>query len=153
MNAEGVATRHGDRRPLTAVIAEDDALLAEDLVGELEHHGLEVLARARTEEEAVAAALRHDPWIVLLDVSLAEGDGVEAARRLHEHDGRRCVFLSGYLDPVIRKRINVLEPLAVLSKPLLSSQLLDVITHARRIGGGGRDGAYPPAGDDGPGAR
>ncbi len=117
---------------LTAVIAEDEVLIAEDLAYELERHGVEVLERVRTEERAVAATLAHDPWLVLLDIDLAEGSGLNAARRLRAHDGRRCVFVSGRLDVQTRRAINELEPLAVLSKPLLSSQLLDVITHRLR---------------------
>ena len=127
MTAESRATR------LTAVIAEDESLIAEHLKLELDRHGVEVLALARTEDAAVEAVLAHEPWLIVLDVDLVEGSGIGAARRLRERDGRRCVFLSGRLDGPTRQRINALEPLAVLSKPLLSSQLLDVITHRRRM--------------------
>lgn len=121
--------------PLTAVIAEDEALLAEDLAAELERHGIDVVARARTPDEAVDATVRHAPWLVVLDVELEGGSGIDAARRLRAHDGRRCVFLSGRLDGPTRLAINRLDPIAVLSKPLLGSQLLDVVTHLHHVGG------------------
>lgn len=121
--------------PLTAVIAEDEALLAEDLAAELERHGIDVVARVRTPDEAVDATVRHAPWLVVLDVELEGGSGIDAARRLRAHDGRRCVFLSGRLDGPTRLAINRLDPIAVLSKPLLGSQLLDVVTHLHHVGG------------------
>ena len=132
-------------RPFTAVIAEDEALPAADLAAELEHHGVEVLACARTADEAFEATVRHAPWLVVLDIFLeGGGSGLDAARRLKAFDGRRCVFVSGRLDGATRAEVNRLEPLAVLSKPLLGSQLLDVILHLRRVGPGGAAKAPPP---------
>ena len=133
-----------DPRPLTAVIAEDEALAAEDLAAELERHGIDVLARARTADEAVEATVRHDPWLVVLDVALDGGSGIDAARRLQARDGRRCVFLSGRLDGPARTEINRLDPIAVLSKPLLGSQLLDVVTRLRYPRPDGSGAASPP---------
>ena len=125
-----------DRPPpsLTAVIAEDEALAARDLAAELEHHGIAVLACARTPDETFDATVRHAPWLVVIDVALDGGSGIDAARRLQARDGRRCVFLSGRLDGPTRTEINRLDPIAVLSKPLLGSQLLDVVTRLRRDG-------------------
>ena len=134
-------------RPFTAIIAEDEALPAADLAAELEHLGVEVLARVRTPDEAFEAAVRHSPWLVVLDIFLDGGSGLETARRLHAYDGRRCVFVSGRLDAATRLEVNRLDPIAVLSKPLLGSQLLDVILHLRRVGpdvGGPRGGDAPP---------
>ena len=131
-------------RPFTAVIAEDELLPATDLAAELEHLGIEVLARASTPDEAFEATVRHSPWLVVLDVGLEGGSGLEAARRLKDRDGRRCVFLSGRLDAETRHEINRLDPIAVLSKPLLGSQLLDVVLHLRRVGHEAGGGASPP---------
>ena len=133
---------------LTVVIAEDEAIIAEDLAIELDRHGIEVLAVVRTEDAAVEATLAHEPGLVVLDIDLAEGSGLGAARRLRERDGRRCMFLSGRLDAPTRQRVNELDPLAVLSKPLLISQLLDAIAHGRRTadasGAGPRTGHPDP---------
>ena len=121
-------------RPFTAVIAEDEPLIAADLAAELEQLGIEVLAQASTPEEAFEATVRHSPWLVVLDIDLDGGSGLDAARRLRDFDGRRCLFVSGRLDGPTRAEINRLQPIAVLSKPLLGSQLLDVVLHLRRVG-------------------
>ena len=131
-------------RPFTAVIAEDEALHAADLAAGLEHHGVEVLASVTTAEEAFDATVRHSPWLVVLDIVLENGSGLDVARRLRAFDGRRCVFVSGRLDGPTRTAVNRLEPIAVLSKPLLGSQLLDVILHLRRLGPGSTVRASPP---------
>ena len=93
-----------------------------------------MLACARTPDETFDATVRHAPWLVVIDVALDGGSGIDAARRLQARDGRRCVFLSGRLDGPTRTEINRLDPIAVLSKPLLGSQLLDVVTRLRRDG-------------------
>ena len=129
-------------RPFTAIIAEDEPLVAADLAAELEHLGIEVLARAGTPDEAFEATVRHSPWLVVLDVDLEGGSGLDVARRLQAFDGRRCLFVSGRLDGPTRTEINRLRPIAVLSKPLLGSQLLDVVLHLRRVGPDA--GAVPP---------
>jgi len=117
------------RVPLTVVLAEDEALIAEDLAYELERNGIKVLARTRTCDETVAAVLDLDPAFVILDINLAQDtSGLEAAQRLRDHDGRRCIFLSGRLDGATRREVNALEPLAVLSKPFVTSALLEAIT-------------------------
>lgn len=121
-------------RAFTAVIAEDEALIAADLVAELEHLGIEVLASTTTADEAFEATVRHSPWLVVLDIDLDGGSGLDTARRLRAFDGRRCVFVSGRLDGPTRIEVNRLNPIAVLSKPLLGSQLLDVVLHLRRVG-------------------
>ena len=116
------------RAPQTIVIAEDDALIAGDIAHELERNGLAVLAVTRTAEETVAAVRAHAPDLVFLDINLAGGSsGIEAAERLAADDGRRCVFFSGELDAATRARLHALDPIAVLSKPLLTSQILDAV--------------------------
>lgn len=120
---------------MTAVIAEDEALIAEDLVHELERNGIEVVARARTADATIAAVREHRPRIVILDIDLAGGSsGLDAARTILDEFGQRCVFLSGRLDAETRQRINALDPIAVLSKPLLLSQLLPILTTDSRTG-------------------
>jgi|GEM_PF-2422520 len=121
-----------ERTEWTAIIAEDDALIADDLKHELERNGVRVLARARSADEAVEAVRTYRPGIVILDIDLAGGSsGLMAAEAIRQQFDQGCIFLSGRLDAVTRQQVNGLEPLAVLSKPLLTSQLLDVITNHR----------------------
>jgi DNA-binding NarL/FixJ family response regulator len=68
--------------PLTAVIADDQALVRGGFRLILKAAGIEVLAEAADGEEAVAAVLEHRPDVVLMDIRMPRLDGVEATRRI-----------------------------------------------------------------------
>lgn len=63
---------------LRIVIVEDDVLIAMDLAELLIGLGHDVPAIARTETEAVAAAAKFQPNLMIVDGTLAEGSGVSA---------------------------------------------------------------------------
>jgi two-component system, NarL family, response regulator DegU len=65
----------------------------------LESEGIKVVAEASDGAEAIRLALEHKPDVVLMDVSMPGMDGVEAARRIVEADGRqRVVMLTMHID-------------------------------------------------------
>jgi DNA-binding NarL/FixJ family response regulator len=65
----------------------------------LESEGIQVVAEASDGATAIKLALEHKPDVVLMDVSMPGMDGVEAARRLVEADGRqRVVMLTMHID-------------------------------------------------------
>jgi DNA-binding NarL/FixJ family response regulator len=65
----------------------------------LESEGIKVVAEASDGATAIRLALEHKPDVVLMDVSMPGMDGVEAARRLVEADGRqRVVMLTMHID-------------------------------------------------------
>jgi DNA-binding NarL/FixJ family response regulator len=61
--------------------------------------GFRVVAEAATGLEAVAAAAKHRPDILLLDISMPGLNGMEAARRIHEETPEtRVIILSMHAD-------------------------------------------------------
>jgi DNA-binding NarL/FixJ family response regulator len=74
------------------VIVDDHQLFRSGVRAELEPL-LEILAEAGTVEEAGAAIARHEPDVVLLDVHMPGGGGVEVIRRAAEA-GLRPTFLA-----------------------------------------------------------
>jgi DNA-binding NarL/FixJ family response regulator len=64
-----------------------------------QNHGMRVVAEAATTQAAVAEALRVKPAVILMDVRLPDGSGVDACREiLSSCPGTRVVFLTSYAD-------------------------------------------------------
>jgi DNA-binding NarL/FixJ family response regulator len=80
--------------PLRVVIADDQAMMRAGFRMILEAQGdIEVAAEAGDGAEAVAAAERTRPDVVLMDIRMPVMDGVEATRRL---PGHRVVILTTF---------------------------------------------------------
>ena len=68
---------------LRVVIADDQPMMRAGFKAVLEATGdITVVAEAGNGEEAVAAATRHQPDVVLMDIRMPGVDGIEATRRL-----------------------------------------------------------------------
>lgn len=119
-------------RPLRLLVVEDEALSAEAVCMALSDLGHMVCGTAATEAEAVEIAGRDRPDVALMDVRLAGGDGIAAARRLHTDYGIRSIFLSGYADHGMMARITETYPLGVVHKPFSHAQLKIVLDLAVR---------------------
>jgi DNA-binding NarL/FixJ family response regulator len=77
--------------PVGVVIVDDHAMFRRGVRAELEATGagaVEIRAEAADVDEAVAAIAAHHPDVVLLDVHLPGGGGVEVMRRMPSPDAR-----------------------------------------------------------------
>ncbi len=67
---------------VSVVLADDQAMVRSGLRSLLEGDGIDVLAEAADGDEAVAAALRHCPDVVPMDIRMPVLDGIAATREL-----------------------------------------------------------------------
>jgi NarL family two-component system response regulator LiaR len=72
----------GDRArdPLRVIVADDDPLARRVVRDALEAGGIVVIAEASTGREAVELSLYYKPDVVLMDLVMPDGDGIQATR-------------------------------------------------------------------------
>jgi DNA-binding NarL/FixJ family response regulator len=87
-------------RPLRLLVVDDHEVVRQGLVSLLDRRpGFQVVAEAGTVEGAIAEARRHQPDLVVMDVRLPDGSGVEACREIRsELPGTRVIMLTSYPD-------------------------------------------------------
>src|SRR5581483_3148175 len=92
--------RKGDSSmTIRLLLADDHRMLREGLRRSMVEEGFEVVGEAGDGLEAVKLAEELEPDVVLMDVTMPELDGVEAARRIHEAQPQaRVVMLTMHAD-------------------------------------------------------
>jgi CheY-like chemotaxis protein len=115
----------------TAVIVEDESVFAQALTAFVEDLGYRVLATADTEQGAIDVVCARRPDVVLMDVSLIDGNGVGAAIMIRERTNVPIVFCSSYADDgAIQSAVRAVGNTALIGKPFDETELADLLTNA-----------------------
>jgi DNA-binding NarL/FixJ family response regulator len=87
-------------RPFRILLVDDHEVVRQGLAALLARRpAFQVVAEAGTAAEALAAARRHRPDVVIMDVRLPDGTGIEACRDIRaELPETRVVMLTSYPD-------------------------------------------------------
>jgi CheY-like chemotaxis protein len=110
------------------LIVEDHATVAEDCRDCLENLGYRVTDVVASGEEAVEAAERDRPDIVLMDIRLrGEMDGIQAAERIRDLLGIPVLFLSAYSDRTLLRRARQVGSFGYLVKPFQENELFAML--------------------------
>src|SRR3954451_22199248 len=81
--------------PLRVIVADDDPLARRVVRDALESGGIIVIAEASTGREAVELSLYYKPDVVLMDLVMLDGDGIQATRLiLAREPGTEVVILT-----------------------------------------------------------
>ena len=110
-------------KALRILVVEDDALIALLLAELLAGMGHDVCATAATEGEAVLAAARCRPDLMIVDAGLGRGSGVSAVEEICRAGRLAHVFVSGDAE-----RVRLRQPDAVVvRKPFRRAELVRAI--------------------------
>jgi DNA-binding NarL/FixJ family response regulator len=87
-------------RPLRLLVVDDHEVVREGLVALLDRRsGFEVVAQAGSVAESISMAARYEPDVVIMDVRLPDGSGIEACREIRTaRPETRVVMLTSYPD-------------------------------------------------------
>ena len=112
-----------------ALVIEDFPVIAMSIEGELADMGYSATIAA-TEAEAVALAEERCPDLIIADLRLAQGSGIDAVRRICGDRPIAVIFMSGDLEEVGGAAIG---EAGFLSKPFTSTALRSTIETAGPI--------------------
>jgi PAS domain S-box-containing protein len=117
--------------PIQILLVEDEGLIAEDIRNRLTGIGYAVAAVARTGKEAVRAAVRNHPDLVLMDILLkGDMDGIEAATLIRRRLDIPVVYMTAHSDRITLDRVKKTEPHGFLLKPLRDEEIHSVVDMA-----------------------
>ncbi|MEE8575180.1 MAG: response regulator [Thermodesulfobacteriota bacterium] len=106
------------------LIVEDETVVAMDLKQRLISLGYEVTDLVNTGAEAVEAAERTTPDLVLMDINLkGEMDGIEAAALIKKYSDSAVIYLTAYSDEKTLAKAKITLPFAYILKPFAEREL------------------------------
>jgi DNA-binding NarL/FixJ family response regulator len=116
-------------RPVSVLIADDEALFVESVAGLLQHDDrLRVIGTATNGQDAVDLARALDPDVTLMDISMPVLDGIEAARRIRLAHPDACILiLTGSSTAADIDRARLAGVSGFLTKDRISTQLVGAI--------------------------
>lgn len=114
------------RKAPRVLVVEDDAVIGVLLGEMLEGMGYDVCGIEATEADAVTAAARYRPDLMIVDVKLGDGSGVSAIDTIHRAGPVPHVFVSGDI-----ARLRALKPGSItIQKPYREAELALIIQRA-----------------------
>ena len=109
------------------LVVDDEQLVADTLTLIFNKHGFDAKA-AYTTDAALACAREFFPKLLLCDISMPDGDGMELMEQISvEQPDCRILVLTGNYSSLRRVRehaMHLVRPASVLTKPCQPSELL-----------------------------
>ena len=131
------AVSQPDSEPLRVLVVEDEGIIAHDISRRLTKLGFEVVAIARSGQEAIERARELLPGLILMDVKLeGEIDGIEAASQILKELDVPVIYLTAHTDMETLARAKLTGPFGYLTKPLQQHSLpttIDIALYKHKI--------------------
>lgn len=114
-------------RPLTVLVAEDEALIRMDLVEMLQEGGYRVVAQAADGQTAVDRARDLRPDVVFMDVAMPRRDGLSAAEEIIAEGWAPVVMVTAFSQRETVQRAVDAGVMGFLVKPFVRADLAPAI--------------------------
>ncbi|MBX2953373.1 MAG: response regulator [Leadbetterella sp.] len=117
------------KRSLRILVVEDQVFTSESIKETLQSDGHEVVAIARTYNEALVAAVKFKPEVIIMDIELQSPaeDGIRTAADIRNVLQAPVIFLTGKEDTESFKRAAEVRPEGYLLKPFKPRDLLNQV--------------------------
>ena len=110
------------------LIVDDHEVVRSGLKTLLAGTDIKIVAEASTGEQAVRLALKHEPDVVLMDIRMPEGDGLNALGRIKlDRANMPILMLSTYDNPTYVARAVALGAAGFLLKGVTREKLIEAI--------------------------
>jgi DNA-binding NarL/FixJ family response regulator len=117
--------------PIKIVIADDHEVVRAGLKSMLAGTDIKIVAEASSGEQAIKLALKHHPDVVLLDIRMPDGDGLNALGRIKlERPEMPVMILSTYDNPTYVARAVALGANGYFLKGAPKAKLIEGIRTA-----------------------
>lgn len=114
---------------MKVLIIEDEPIISLDLQSIVREMGHQVVATATTRDEAVRAARRTEPGLVLADIKLADGSsGIDAVRQILSEVQVPIIFITAYPERLLTGERP--EPTFLVTKPFVPETVRVAISQA-----------------------
>jgi DNA-binding NarL/FixJ family response regulator len=127
--------RHPASEPITVMLVDDHEVVRQGLRALVEATGeMQVVAEAGTVAEAVLRARSYKPDVIVMDVRLPDGSGVDACREIRgERPDSRVLMLTSFADDKALFDAIMAGAAGYLLKQVRGTDLLDAL---RRVAAG-----------------
>lgn len=113
------------------VVVEDEAIVARDIQATLRSFGYEVPEIVTSGEEAIQAAYRLNPDLIMMDIMIKGAmDGIDAAEIIRSQFNIPVVYLTAYSDDETLRRAKLTESYGFISKPFDERELYVAVEFA-----------------------
>jgi len=126
---QGAESSGGVVLPESVLIAEDEHLVASELVDQLQKLNVHVIGPASNGQTAIDLAQKDRPAMALIDIRMPEIDGLEVAARMNRQ-GIPVVIISAYSDDEYLTRSTQAGVFGYLIKPVAAEELRSTLAVA-----------------------
>lgn len=115
--------------PAKILIVDDHPMVREGMAMRIAaQRDLQVCGEAATEEEALALAQQTDPDLIIIDISLKSGHGLELIKQIKSrHPAVRMLVVSGFQESLYGERALRSGAMGYLNKQESSEKLIEAI--------------------------